>query len=99
MNSQITTLTNTHHALNIYSCTESDIWIEDSGMVHTYGIELRILCANKSMKTAQQVLLYPDISIDRDQVNCLTELMNDLQLAPIHVRDVIEDYLVDYSIE
>ena len=99
MNSPIAALKNCDHVRVTYNCIENEIWCEDYGNVCTYGIELRISCANNSMNTAQYFLLYPDVSIDRDLVHYLAECMNDLQLAPIHVEDVIEDYLVDYSVE
>ena len=99
MNSKITTLNNCDHAMVIYNCVENEIWCEDYGKVRTYGIELRISRAYNSSNNAQQFLLYPDVSIDRNKVCYLVSLMETLQLAPIHIEDVIEDYLVDYSVE
>ena len=98
MFSQLTSLmTNEHNKLS-YHCVESEISVEDLGTVHTYGIELRISCANKSINTAQTRFLYPDVSMNREKVYRMVELMNDLQLSPNQLKDVIEDFLVDFSI-
>lgn len=38
-------------------------------------------------------LLFHDISTNQDDVVKLISLCNELQLDPIHIRDVIEDFL------
>ena len=95
----LTTLTIHEHTPISYHCVESVISVEELGIVHTYGIELRISCANKSMNLAQTILLYPDVSMDREKMYRLVDLMNELQLSPNHLEDVIEDFLLDTSVE
>ena len=35
----------------------------------------------------------PDISSDINPIGCLVEVCNDLQLDPIHLQDVVTDFL------
>ncbi len=41
-------------------------------------------------------LLFHDISTNKNDVIKLVSLCNELQLDPIHIRDVIDDYLVSH---
>ena len=80
-----------------YSCVESEIESDEFGKVRTYGIEIRI-CANNESNPAH-LLLISDISTDREKVQRLAELMTELQIHPVHVGNVIEDFLFDLSVE
>ena len=54
--------------------------------VPTYGIEMRLLI-NRDDTILQHI---PDISTN---VQRLAQLCNQLQLSPVHFRDVIDDFL------
>ena len=40
----------------------------------------------------------PDISDNKDEVESLTRLLNELKVEPCHFEDVVEDYLTDFTI-
>ena len=80
-----------------YACVESEIESEEFGIVRTYGIEVQI-CAHSNSAPAH-LLLVSDISTDREQVQRLVEWMDKLQIHPVHVDDVIEDFLYALSVE
>lgn len=80
-----------------YACVESEIADEESGFIRTYGIEMRMCAKNASESVL--LLLIPDISTDREQIQRLVEWMDKLQIHPVHVEDVIEDFLYDLSVE
>jgi hypothetical protein len=71
-----------------YICTQHEITHEDFGTVKTYGIAVQF-------EREEERLVYADVSTDASKVQRLVELMNELQLDPIHLEDVIEDFLVD----
>ena len=57
--------------------------------VPTFGIALFIRNGNCS----QLIKAVPDLSTDRMAVEKLVGLCNDLRLDPIHLDDVVEDFL------
>ena len=40
----------------------------------------------------------PGISDNKDEVESLTRLLNELKVEPCHFEDVVEDYLTDFTI-
>lgn len=61
--------------------------IDEAGKEHTtYGVELWQLC--------QAVRVIPDVSLDEASVRELVRLCNELELDPIHLDDVVEDFLI-----
>lgn len=75
----------------VFVCIENDIETEEFGMVHTYGIKVEF-------NDGREAQIYPDLSPDGEKIHRLVDLMNTLQIAPIHVDDVNADFMVDYSI-
>ena len=59
---------------------------EDGNVIKAYGIELR-----KNGSIEEYIV---DISTNRDRVSLLINLCNKLNLDPIHIYDVIEDFLL-----
>ena len=57
--------------------------------VPTFGIALFTRNGNRS----KLIKAIPDLSTDRMAVEKLVGLCNDLQLDPIHLDDVVEDFL------
>jgi len=58
---------------------------EDGNSIKTYGIT----CENRVIK---------DISTDKKKVESLIKLCNENNLSPIHLDDVIDDFLVDLQV-
>lgn len=69
----------------MYSVNHSTITDENGTKHDTYGISY----ADKEIK---------DISTEKKKVEKLVSLCNNLSLSPIHINDVIEDFLVDFEI-
>ena len=69
----------------MYSINQTTIIDENGKTIKTYGIT----CGNRIIK---------DISIDKKKVEQLVELCNKNKLSPIHLDDVIDDFLVDLQI-
>lgn len=76
--------------------TEQYIWIESSysanGVLYTtYGI------AYADFSDGVPVILeaIPDLSTNQDRVQHLAALCTELRLSPMHLRDVIDDFLAE----
>ena len=76
--------------------TEQYIWIESSysanGVLYTtYGI------AYADFSDGVPVILetIPDLSTNKERVRQLVKLCTKLQLSPIHLHDVIDDFLAE----
>ncbi|MBQ8382187.1 MAG: hypothetical protein IJX47_03175 [Clostridia bacterium] len=74
----------------IFSMLRTRIII-DGQITDTYGIEV-------SSPGSAPVLQYPDISTDGEKLSRLIDLMNELEVDPIHTKYVIEDFLVDHEV-
>lgn len=76
----------------IYEITESEEFIEETGTVKTYGI---LVCHSNS-KFAKQKNEYcriDNISSDYKKIVDFKKLIEKLELYPIHLPDVVEDFL------
>ena len=69
----------------MFSVNYSTITDENGTKHDTYGISY----ADKEIK---------DISTEKKKIEKLVSLCNNLSLSPIHINDVIEDFLVDFEI-
>ena len=69
----------------MYTLIKSVIKDEDGNFHDTYGI---------SNETRQ----IKDISVDKEKVERLVSLCNSLNLSPMHLDDVVEDFLTDLEI-
>ena len=69
----------------MYSINQTTIIDENGKTIKTYGIS----CGNRTIK---------DISTNKKKVERLVELCNKNKLSPIHLDDVIDDFLVDLQI-
>ena len=69
-----------------YKLTKGKYIVEGSKHIG-YGIAL------KSNGT-QCAVSFSDITLDRDKAARLVKLCNKLQLSPIHLKDVIDDFLI-----
>jgi len=70
--------------MNIYKLTINNITIEGI-TAKSYGIK----CSPQNTAPVQ----ITDISTDRDKVERLVEIMNRLEVSPVHFEDIIEDEL------
>lgn len=59
----------------------------------TYGIAAYADAENDGTATVLQSI--NDITSDREKIQALVETCNRLKLSIIHLRDVVEDFLVD----
>ncbi len=65
-----------------YKCIEQKLFDEDIGNYITYGIE--ITDGNKIVN---------DVSCNKDKANTIIKLLNQYQVSPIHLYEIIEDIL------
>ena len=82
-----TSMTENKRAEYIYEVVKETETSEILGEYITYGIKVT---RNESL-----IELISDVSTDREKAERLASLCNDGQLHPIHIRDIIEDFLVD----
>lgn len=69
-----------------YKLTKGEYIVE--GISHVgYGITLK-------SDVSQCAVSFSDITVDREEAARLVELCNKLQLSPIHLKDVIDDFLI-----
>lgn len=69
----------------MYRTTKSLITDEDGNSHLTYGI-------------SDDERSFSDISTDKSKIERLVMLCNEQKISPIHLDDVIEDFLVDFQI-
>lgn len=69
----------------MYTLNQSTVTDEDEGLHITYGI-------------SHNDTMIKDVSIDKVKVEKLITLCNELDLSPIHIYDVVEDFLVDFEV-
>ena len=69
-----------------YLTIEGDFQTPDSISYHSFGL--------KVMDADQELLSLPDISTDAELISRLADLFTSEQLAPIHLREVVEDVLM-----
>lgn len=76
----------------IYEITESEEFVEETGTIISYGIKIY----NSDRELAKQKNEYccvDNISPDYKEIVNLKNLMEELELYPIHLRDVVEDFI------
>ena len=71
-----------------YIINETKIKNENNKEISTYGITY----INKPN------MVISDISINKKKVENLVELCNKNNLSPLHLMDVIDDFLVDFEV-
>ena len=75
----------------IYEKTRDTVLLEGKCYT-TYGIAARALCGSE--QNSVTVASVPDISTDGEAVDALVARCNRLALSPIHLNDVVEDFLL-----
>ena len=68
-----------------YTINESKVTNEENEIILSYGISF----GEKQIK---------DISVNKTKIETLVNLCNKNNLFPIHIYDVIDDFLVDLNI-
>ena len=68
-----------------YTINESKVTNEENEIILSYGISF----GEKQIK---------DISVNKTKIETLINLCNKNNLSPIHIYDVIDDFLVDLNI-
>ena len=76
----------THQTGERYYVTKSTEYVEDSGLVAVYGI--RYLDSGRA-----SIQVIPGISTDQQFIGELARRLNAYGADPIHLRDLVEDYL------
>ena len=76
----------------IYEITESEEFIEETGKIMSYGI--KICNSDKELsKQKNEYCRIDNISPDRNKIIEFKKLIEDLELYPIYLLDVVEDFL------
>ncbi len=75
----------------IYEKTRDIVLLEGKRYM-TYGIVARVLCGSE--QNSVTVASVPDISTDMAEVDALVARCNRLALSPVHLNDVVEDFLL-----
>ncbi len=77
-----------------YICeiTKSEIVVEEVGEVTVYGIRLYNKIPEKALLTNEACTI-EDISPDFDSVCLLKQMIDELGIEPVHLRDIVEDFL------
>lgn len=70
----------------MFAVFEEMIKDDDCGSYVTYGIEYL---------GQEERVAVSDISLDKDEVQSLADLCNELELDPIHLLDVAEDFVCE----
>ena len=73
----------------IYKAVRQELRADELGTYVTYGIRVS--------SDGQQLTFVSDVSTDEQAARHLAELCTSEQLDPIHLNDVIEDFLVDLT--
>ena len=68
------------------------ITVSEGRCYTTYGIAARALCGSEQNNVT--VASVPDISTDGEAVDVLVAHCNRLALSPVHLNDVVEDFLL-----
>lgn len=74
----------------LYILIESSYTVDGVGYT-TYGIAL----ADISDGCAVIIEAIPDLSPDRERVSRLAQLCTELHLSPLHLDDVVDDFLAE----
>lgn len=75
-----------------FELTSTHIITDNNQVIKSYGIH--IYNAKKYLlSNPNESCRIDDISIDREEVLNLIRLINDLDVSPIHLPEIIEDYL------
>ena len=69
----------------MYRLNQTIIKDEDEKECDTYGISF-------------DDIVIEDISINKQKIEKLVNLCNELELSPIHIYDVIDDFLVELDV-
>ena len=76
----------------IYEITESEEFVEEIGKIMSYGI--KICNSDKELaKQKNECCRIDNISPDRDKIIEFKKLVEELELYPIHLPNVVEDFL------
>ena len=76
----------------IYEITESEEFVEEIGKIISYGI--KICNSDKELAKLENESCHIDnISPDRDKIIEFKKLVEELELYPIHLPNVVEDFL------
>lgn len=76
----------------LYEITKSKKLIEDKGVINVYGIYIHN-SDSRLAKNKGESCLIEDISPSLNEVKKLKNLMEELELSPLHLYDVVEDFL------
>jgi hypothetical protein len=77
---------------SVYKMIKTTEYVEDSGAITTYGVSCRAGDDTFSREPADDRIV-PNISTRPSFVEELVRQLNDHSAAPIHLKDLIDDYL------
>ncbi len=70
----------------VYRMVKTKIDSEEYGLTDVYGIQISAFDGSRTETV-------PDISVDTESIRDLCKTCADLELDPIHLRDIAQDYL------
>ena len=70
-----------------YEAVAQTLTADELGTYLTYGIRVSL--------AERELAFVSDVTADRREIETLVKLCNDGQLDPVHLNDVIEDFLAD----
>lgn len=79
-----------NHYINEYHITHSENDVDDIGKISLYGIMIK-------SNICDEVYHIKDISSKLEYVEKLFQMIVDLNVSPIHLYDVVEDFLCGYQ--
>lgn len=80
---------------NKYICeiTRKKVFIEDTGNITVYGINMYNRNENLAMLENEHCCI-DDISEDLKTVEKLVSLLTECDVYPVHLKDIVEDFIV-----
>ena len=75
--------------LYLYEAVRQELRSDELGEYVTYGI--------RASSNEQQIAFVSDVSTDKQAVQHLAELCTSDQLDPIHLNDIVEDFLMEVT--
>lgn len=74
----------------IYKVFEEEVESQDNGKYNSFGVAVY---KSVSENNLEEVLRVSDISPDKKTVQTLSNMCTEHQVEPVHIYDIIEDYI------
>lgn len=78
-----------------YYLSENVFVDEEKGSVPVFGIEVTEICAEPEGGEELQTAKIDGLSVNRERVLEFLYMLSDMEVMPVHLADVVEDFLQD----